>query len=61
MTRIEIIPAHGREHKREIRRMAGSAVPVDPIRRALVEIASAAAAALLVGAFVGAFVGWWVG
>ena len=53
MKLIEIVPAHSREHRREIRRMAGEVIPKDKSWEVIL---------LLVGAIalnVVAFVRWW--
>ena len=61
MNLIKIVPAHKqREHRMAIRRMAGSAVPPDPIIRALEEIAVVAIGFTIMAVTAAMFVGWWV-
>ena len=60
MNLIEIVPAHKREHRMAIRQTAGSAVPPDPIIRALEEIAVVAIGFTIMAVTAAMFVGWWV-
>jgi hypothetical protein len=61
MNLIEIIPAHGYEHRREIRRMAKDIMGPGPVWGALGELGSVLLAGGLLSACVLLFVRWWMG
>lgn len=60
MNLIEIVPAHGYEHRREIRRMARDVVGPSPVWGALVELMRALLSFAVMVAFSIAFFNWWM-
>lgn len=60
MTLITIVPAHSREHRREIKRMTRGAMPLNPLTMAAIEIGYAAVAGLIVATATVLFVRWWM-
>lgn len=60
MDLIEIVPAHGYEHRRKIRRMARGVVGPSPVWGALVEFSRALLSFAVMVAFSIAFFSWWM-
>lgn len=60
MNLIEIVPAHGYEHRREIRRMAKDIMGPSPVWGALGEIAAVVAAFAVIGVTAWLFFSWWL-